>query len=211
MDDQLIARLIDAAHTTLKDRTAELDALDEALGDGDHGSNLARGFAALASRREHLAGEPLGRALERAGGIIEAEAGGAGGRFYGALLTGMGQATPAATPDPTEMAAMLRAGVAAVQARGQAGKGDKTLLDVLIPVARTMESLVAEGRMDALGGRMLAAAAHGLHSTTHMVARHGLAADLGPASVNRLDPGACSCALLIGAVLGVLDRHQQTA
>jgi hypothetical protein len=58
---------------------------------------------------------------------------------------------------------------------------------------------------------MLAAAAHGLHATTHMVARHGLAADLGPASVNRLDPGACSCALLIGAVLGVLDRQVETA
>lgn len=212
MDDQLLARLIDAAHTTLRGRVVELDALDEAIGDGDHGTNLSRGLAALARQGQELAAEPLGQALQRAGGIIEDETGGAGGRCYGALLAGMGRAAPAAgLPRAAEMAAMLRAGVAAVEARGNARAGDKTLLDVLLPVAQTVERLVAEGRAEALGGRMLAAAAHGLHATTHMVAKHGLAADLGPASVNRLDPGACSCALLIGAVLGVLERPVATA
>lgn len=207
----MLARSIDAMHRTIVDRAAELDALDEAIGDGDHGTNLAKGFAAVAAQRDEIAGMPLRTALERIGYLLETEAGGAGGAFYGALFTGMGRATPAGPVGPTELAAMLRAGVAAVERKGDARKGEKTLLDVLIPVAQALESLLAEGRTDQLGARVLAAAAHGLHATTHMVAKHGLAADLGVASVNRLDPGACSCALLIGAVVGALEDERKAA
>lgn len=210
--DEALVRLIDAAHATIRDHAAELDALDEAIGDGDHGANLSRGLAAVAVRRDELARLGLGPALQRIGQLLEAETGGAGGTYYGALLTGMGRAAPAAgSPGAAELVAMLRAGVAAVEAKGHASKGDKTLLDVLIPVAQAMERLVAEGQLDRIGGRMMAAAAHGLHATTHMMAKHGLAADLGPASVNRLDPGACSCALLIGAVVGALERNEAPA
>ena len=63
------------------------------------------------------------------------------------------------------------------------------MLDVLLPVAQTLKRLIAEGRTDELGARLVAAAAHGLHQTTQMEAKRGLAADLGVASVNRLDPG----------------------
>lgn len=211
MDKNVLARAIDAMHRTIEGRAAELDALDEAIGDGDHGANLARGLSAVARQRDTIAALPLREALERIGHILETETGGAGGTYYGALFTGMGRAAPAGPLGPTELAAMLRAGVAAVQAKGDARKGEKTLLDVLIPVAQTMESLLAEGRVDQLGARAMAAAAHGLHATTHMMAKHGLAADLGVASVNRLDPGACSCALLVGAVVGALEGSEMAA
>lgn len=207
MDDEpLLARLIEAAHATISGRAAELDALDEAIGDGDHGTNLARGLAVVAAQRGQLAGLPWGAALERAAALLERETGGAGGAFYGALLRGMaGGAPPAGSPGPADLAAMLRDGVAAVQAKGGAKKGEKTLLDVLLPAAQAVDALAREGRGE-LGGRLVAAAAHGLHATTHMVARHGLAAALEGASVNRLDPGALSCALLIGACVGVLEQ-----
>ena len=210
--DEVLVRLIDASHATIRDHAAQLDALDEAIGDGDHGTNLAKGVAAVAAARGELAGLDLKAALPRIGRLLEDETGGAGGAYYGALLTAMGRAAPTGRmPGPAELVAMLRAGIAAVEAKGRATKGDKTLLDVLIPVAQAMEGLVAEGRVDQLGGRMMAAAAHGLHATTHMVAKHGLAADLGPASVNRLDPGACSCALLVGAIVGALESGQKAA
>lgn len=212
MTELPLARLIDAAHETIVGHRAQLDALDEAIGDGDHGTNLARGLAALSARRQDLAALPLDHALQRMGELLAAETGGAGGRCYGALLTGMGRAAAAAGPlGPAGLAGMLRAGVAAVEAEGGATKGDKTLLDVLIPVAQAVETLVAQGRTDQLGGRLVAAAAHGLHATTHMEAKHGLAADLGPASVNRLDPGACSCALLVGALVSALEAADQPA
>jgi dihydroxyacetone kinase-like protein len=203
--DDLFVRLIQAAHRTIESHAVELDALDEAIGDGDHGSNLARGLAAVAARSSEFQRQPLGAALQQVGTILAKETGGAGGTFYGALFRGMGEAAPATQPSVGDLSQMLKAGIAVVQAEGQAVKGDKTLLDVLLPVSQSLQMLVAEGRSDQLGARMVAAAGHGLHATTHMEAKRGLAADLGVASVNRLDPGACSCALVIGAVVGVLE------
>lgn len=212
MSESMLARVIDAMHRTIESHTVELNALDEAIGDGDHGTNLAKGFAAVAAQKGEIAGLPLGAALRRIGGILEQEVGGDSGALYGALFTGMGEAASERAPSPAELAAMLKAAAAAVQAKGGAKKGDKTMLDVLIPVAQTYERLVAEGRADDQpGARLVAAAAHGLHTTTQMQAKRGQAADLGVASVNRLDPGACSCALLIGAVVGVLEPEPKTA
>ncbi|MFO1073534.1 MAG: DAK2 domain-containing protein [Geminicoccaceae bacterium] len=211
MTTELLTRLIEAADTTISGHAAQLDALDEAIGDGDHGTNLARGLAVLNEQRQQLAAMPLAQALDHAAVVIEREVGGAGGTFYAALLIGMARAAPAGNPGLADLAAMLRAGVAAVQAKGHARKGEKTLVDVLLPSAQVLDALVAEGRTDQIGARVLAAAAHGLHSTTHMIAKHGLAAALEAASVNRLDAGACSCALLIGACVGVLEQPAQAA
>jgi phosphoenolpyruvate---glycerone phosphotransferase subunit DhaL len=211
-EQQLVVRLVDAMHATIQGRTTELDALDEAIGDGDHGTNLARAFATVAAAKAQLAGLPLGEALRRVGRTLADETGGASGRLYGALFRGMGEAAPAGhVPTAGELVGMLQAGIDAVQAETGAKKGDKTLLDVLIPVSQSLRNLVEQGRTDQLGARALAAAAHGLHATTNMQAKHGLAADLGAASINRIDPGACSCALLIGAVVGALETGQQAA
>src|SRR5262249_52227083 len=136
---------------------------------------------------------------------------GDGGTYLGLLLKAAGAAAPAAGPGSDDLLTMLQAGIEAVQAKGGARKGDKTMLDVLIPVAQGMRSVLAAGQVDQLGGRVIAAAAHGLHATTHMEAKHGLAADLGVASVNRMDAGACSCALMLGAVVGVLEDGRKAA
>ena len=206
MDQLPIASLIEAMHGTIQGHAVQLDALDQAIGDGDHGTNLTKGLAALATQRERLGGLPLAAALREAGEIMNAEVGGDGGRIYAALCRGMADAAPAGAVGPAELAAMLDAGVAAVKAEGGAAKGDKTLLDVLLPVAQGVRSQISIGQPEGIGARIVAAAAHGLHGTTHLQAKHGLAADLGVASVNRIDPGACSCALLFGAVVGALER-----
>src|SRR3954454_3309675 len=211
MDEQPLARLIEAMHATISSHATQLDALDEAIGDCDHGTNRARGFAALTAERARLGSLPLGQGLQEAATILERETGGAGGKYYGLVCRAMGAATPERYPDVNDLLAMLEAGIAAAQAEGGAKKGDKTLLDVLIPVVQGLRMQLAQGPVDQLGARILAAAAHGLHSTTHMQAKHGLAADLGVASLNRLDPGACSCALLFGAVVGALEPSQEAA
>jgi dihydroxyacetone kinase-like protein len=211
MDEPMLARLIEAMHSTIQGHAVQLDALDEAIGDGDHGTNLAKAFAALATERTRLAAAPMADALREAGDVMAREAGGNGGRFYAALCRGLAEAAPSGPIGPDGLAAMLDAAVAAVRAEGGAGKGDKTLLDVLEPVAQGVRSQIAGGNPAGIGARIMAAAAHGLHSTTHMQAKHGLAADLGVASVNRLDPGACSCALLFGSAVGALERSQEAA
>jgi dihydroxyacetone kinase-like protein len=210
MDQQAIARLIEAMHGTIQGHAVQLDALDEAIGDGDHGTNLAKAFAALSTQRARLAGLPLAQALGEVADMLMAEAGGDGGRFYAALCRGMAGAPPGGYVGPADLATMLDAGVAAVKAEGGAAKGDKTLLDVLIPVAQGVRSQLQIGQPEGIGARIVAAAAHGLHSTTHLQAKHGLAADLGVASVNRIDPGACSCALLFGAAVGALEQSDAT-
>jgi phosphoenolpyruvate---glycerone phosphotransferase subunit DhaL len=211
MIEPLLPRLIESMHRTIESHTDQLNALDEAIGDGDHGTNLARGFAAIAAERDRIAALPLGAALHEMGALLEREVGGAGGTYYGLLFKAMGGAAPGTPPTPADLSAMLQAGVEAVQAKGGARKGEKTLLDVLIPVSQSVRSLVAAGNTGQLGGRIVAAAAHGLHQTTQMEAKHGLAADLGVASINRLDAGACSCALLFGAVVGALEQGQKAA
>lgn len=211
MDAQTLAQLVDAMHGTINGHIAQLDALDEAIGDGDHGTNLARGLDAVLAQRQHLITSPLGEALQEAGWLVERAAGGDGGKYYGLLLRAAGAAAPTGVPTHDELYAMLQAGIEAVQAKGGARKGEKTMLDVLIPVAQGMRSVLATGRTEQLGGRIIAAAAHGLHATTHMQAKHGLAADLGVASVNRMDAGACSCALLLGAIVGALENSLKAA
>ncbi len=208
MDAQTLARLIDVVHGTIKGHVLQLDALDEAIGDGDHGTNLARGLGVVVAERERLEGLPLGKALQEIGWIVERETGGDGGTYYGLLLKAAGGAAPVGTPGVEDLFAMLQAGIEAIQGKGGARKGEKTMLDVLIPVAQGMRSVIASGRLEQLGGRIVAAAAHGLHATTHMQAKHGLAAALGVASVNRMDAGACSCALLLGAVVGAFDERK---
>ena len=212
MAEPKLVRLIDAMSATIAGHAVQLDALDEAIGDGDHGTNLGKALAALAARSGELAGLPLAEALRRIGDLVAAEAGGDGGRYYGALCHGMADAADgSAVVAPEGLAAMLDGGIAAVRAAGGAAKGDKTLLDVLIPVAQGVRSQIDSGRPEGIGARIVAAAAHGLHGTTHLQAKHGLAADLGPASVNRIDPGACSCALLLGAAVGALESAPEPA
>jgi dihydroxyacetone kinase-like protein len=130
--------------------------------------------------------------------------GGASGPLYGTLFIDMGKATPAAAPTLADLSVMLDAGIRGVKARGKAEVGMKTMLDVLCPVADTLRSLVDQNETDGLDERIIAAAGHALHRTADMVAKRGRASFLGERSKGHLDPGACSSALLIGAVVGVL-------
>lgn len=205
MPDPTVERVLDACVATIRAHEPALTALDAAIGDGDHGLNLLRGAGALDGARGELVGLPLADALRRAGEIVGCEVGGNGGTVYAALLRTMAQMAPAGRPDLAALASMLEAGVAAAQEASGARRGDKTMLDVLIPVVEALKEVARERRPETAGGRAVAAAAYGLHATTRLEARRGLAADLGAASTNHMDPGALSAALLVGAVVGALE------
>ena len=191
-EPELIRALALGAQATIAAHAAELTALDQAIGDGDHGLNMARGFDAVAAAADELAALEPGAALHKAGMILVMKVGGASGPLYGSLLMGMGKAAPAAP------AAMLAAGVEAVKARGKSDVGAKTMLDVLGPVA---DALAAGAGTAELRG--IAAAA--LAATRPMRATKGRAAFLGERSVGHLDPGARSAALLVGVACDVLE------
>jgi len=199
MSEDLMRRLIARCHTAIADHADELTALDQAIGDGDHGFNMVRGFAAVAEATEEIVALAPGEALKKAGTVLVMKVGGASGPLYGSLLMGMGKAAPEGVIDRAAIATMLASGVEAVKARGKSDAGAKTMLDVLVPV---QDALAAGGDM----AQARAAADAGLAATKDMQATKGRASFLGERSIGHLDPGARSSALLVHAVCDVLEE-----
>ncbi|MFJ8050265.1 dihydroxyacetone kinase subunit DhaL [Streptomyces luteogriseus] len=175
------------------DREAErLTALDSPIGDADHGSNLLRGFTAVAAALEKEPPGTPGGVLTLAGRQLISTVGGASGPLYGTLLRRTGKALgDAGEVSAQQLAEALRAGVDAVMTLGGAAPGDKTMIDALVPA------------VDALGDSFTAArtaAEEGAVATTPLQARKGRASYLGERSIGHQDPGATSAALLIAGL-----------
>ncbi|GIL02196.1 MAG: dihydroxyacetone kinase subunit L [Alphaproteobacteria bacterium] len=196
----LMRSLAERMRATIIAHADELTALDQAIGDGDHGINMSRGFNAIGEQTDAIAALPFGEALRKAGMTLVMKVGGASGPLYGSALMEMGKASAAAPASRDELAGMLAAGISAVKARGKSEAGAKTMLDVMIPV----HAAIAAG--SDLGG-VRAAADAALAATRGMRATKGRAAFLGERSVGHLDPGARSTALLIHAVCDVLEAN----
>ncbi|MFF9106237.1 dihydroxyacetone kinase subunit DhaL [Streptomyces rubrogriseus] len=192
LDADFFRRWMTAA-TALVDREADrLTALDSPIGDADHGSNLQRGFTAVAATLEKEAPDTPGAVLILAGRQLISTVGGASGPLYGTLLRRTGKAlgdSPEVSAD--QLAEALRAGVDVVRTLGGAAPGDKTMVDALVPA------------VDALGDSFAAArtaAVEGAEATTPLQARKGRASYLGERSIGHQDPGATSSALLFVAL-----------
>jgi dihydroxyacetone kinase-like protein len=191
---------IDAAQAAVAAHHAEILALDQAIGDGDHVLNLLRGLEALQGLRAQLEVEELAAALKRAGGKVLSTVGGSSGPLFATLLLGMAQA---AEPQggPAGLARMFAAGVRAVQERGKTGRGSKTMMDVLIPVSERFLALAEAGTaLPALADELVLEAERGMFATRDMLATKGRASFLGERSLGHIDPGARSSQLMISAV-----------
>jgi dihydroxyacetone kinase-like protein len=194
IDETRLRAMIDAVTTTIAAHAEELTALDSAIGDGDHGANMKRGFDAVAADAAALASKPLPEALKAIGTKLVMTVGGASGPLYGTLFLALGKEL-AATPD--DFAGALRRAVDAVAARGKSQLGQKTMLDVLYPVA----DAVAAGKGLAA---IVAVADTEVDATRNRLAIRGRASFLGERSVGHVDPGARSSALIVAAVAGAL-------
>lgn len=203
MGPDVTGRLIDAAVAAIRDHAEELTRLDQAIGDGDHGINMKRGFDAVAELAD-IKALPLGDALQKLGMTLVMKVGGASGPLYGSLFMAMGKAVAADPADCGQVAAMLAAGVAAVKKRGKSEVGEKTMLDVLAPVADTVRDGGSKTARELLV-LVRAAADSGLEATRNIRATKGRASFLGERSVGHLDPGARSSQLLVHAMCRVLE------
>jgi dihydroxyacetone kinase-like protein len=184
-----------------------LTQLDSAIGDGDHGVNLTRGFRAVG---EALAGSAddlaPGRRLILAGKTLVSTVGGASGPLWGTALRRAGRALGDAPElDGAALADALDAALAGVVELGAAEPGDKTMVDALRPAALALRAAVEAGATlgDALGAAA-AAAADGARETVPMQARKGRASYLGERSIGHEDPGAASTVLIVGALARAL-------
>jgi dihydroxyacetone kinase-like protein len=185
---------------------AHLSALDGAIGDGDHGVNMRKGFLLAGERLKP--GATLAEALETLGSTLLDEIGGAMGPLYGSMFLAMGAAAQGpATIDAARFDAMLDAGVNVVLEIGGARPGDKTLVDVLVPArAAFAESIAAGEPFDVALRAMATAAESGRDATRDLVARIGRASRLGDRSIGAIDAGAASAALILSTLASSIGR-----
>ena len=203
MKTEFLRAVIDGAAETMRARSPELTELDQAIGDGEHGTNLQRGFNAIEAAADEISALDFGPALQKAGMTLVTTVGGASGPLYGSLLMSMGKAAASEPTDRASFAAVFSEGVDAVKRRGKSDVGAKTMLDVLVPV---LEALRSNNGDAAAAARK--AADEGLESTRNMLATKGRASFLGERSVGHLDPGARSSALLVHVVCDLIEESQ---
>lgn len=189
---------IRAFRDAVQQHKEELTALDSAIGDADHGSNLARGMDAVVAKLDTVPASPA-ELFKTVGMTLVSSVGGASGPLYGTLFLRMGPALATeGTVDAAALGAALRAGVEGVVARGKAEPGDKTMIDALLPALNAWD---AAGDDLAAAARAAAdAAAAGRDATEPLVARKGRASYLGDRSAGHVDPGAASSTLMIEAL-----------
>jgi dihydroxyacetone kinase-like protein len=201
-----------ATAAVVEEHAAELTKLDSAIGDGDHGTNMNRGFKAAVQRLDGLEGDQdFGGVFKAVGMALIGKVGGASGPLYGSLFLGMGKElgdTGAAENqvEDERLAAALRAGYDSVVARGKAQLEDKTMLDAWHPALEALDAALAEDRE--LGPALdeaAAAAETGMKATIPMIARKGRASYLGERSRDHQDPGATSTHLILQTLADVVN------
>lgn len=179
-----------------------LTELDSAIGDADHGANMARGMTAVMERLDAAPQATIEELLKTVGMTLVSSVGGASGPLYGTFFLRAGVAAgPVSELDGVALGAVVRAGVDGVIARGKAEPGDKTMIDAMVPAVDALDAALADGDDVAVATRAAAdAAAAGRDATLPLVARKGRASYLGERSADHLDPGAASTALLFEAL-----------
>ncbi|MGI8564397.1 MAG: dihydroxyacetone kinase subunit DhaL [Candidatus Dormibacter sp.] len=179
-----------------------LTQLDSAIGDGDHGTNVTRGFAAVVEALDGEKDAPPGRLLILAGRTLVSTVGGASGPLWGSALRSGGRVLgDSPTFDGQQVVEVLAAALASIKDLGAAAPGDKTMVDALEPAVEKLRGEVAAGAQPAAALASAAAAAEaGMEATIPLQARKGRASYLGERSIGHQDPGATSTALILRAL-----------
>lgn len=202
MNTESILRAAEAIQAALLAHEADIEALDRAIGDGDHFINMKRGAAVVVAMRDELAALAPDAALQKIGMKLLSSIGGASGPLIASFFLAMAKTMQERGADGwPQIAAAFAAGVAAIQSRGKADVGEKTMLDVLIPVSRCFTRLAEAGTEPAaLCAELKREAVQGMESTRDMIASKGRAAFLGERAIGHIDPGAKTSQVMICTV-----------
>lgn len=192
----------------IREQRDVLTNLDTPIGDADHGANLDRGFRAVVATLPALEGRDAGTLLRSAGMRLIATVGGASGPLYGTAFRRAGAMVDGQyTLTARELLALLRAFTDGVRITGKAERGQKTMLDALLPAVETLEVQLNAGAPLAAAMHCAASAADaGAQATIPLMARRGRAALLGERTIGHQDPGATSSALLVRALAVTLTE-----
>lgn len=192
---------------------AYLTQLDAPIGDADHGTNMARGFSAVAGKLPAYGDKTISEILKDVGMTLVSTVGGSSGPLYGTLFLTMNTAAWDQEQLTAEQVARLFSkGLEGVMQRGKAEPGEKTMVDALKPAVDALQSAIAAGQsLTAALQAALIAAEQGMKDTIPMEARKGRASYLGERSIGHQDPGATSAYLLIRAAAEVWGAAEAKA
>ena len=202
MKTEFILQAAQAVNNAILANESEIESLDREIGDGDHYINMKRGCATVIAMHDELATLTPDAALQKIGMKLLSTIGGASGPLIASFFMAMAKTVKEqGAGSLPQIAAAFAAGVEAIKLRGKADVGEKTMLDVLIPVARTFQKLAGENTdRIALFDAVKREAEQGMLSTRDLIATKGRAAFLGERAIGHIDAGAKSSQVMITAV-----------
>ena len=190
---------LEKVQNTILQNKDEIEKLDQQIGDGDHIFNILRGLEESSKLKELLIKKPIDEIFKQLGIKIMTTVGGSSGALFATLLIAMSKNYNSELTDQENISNMLKQGVEAMKKRGKADVGEKTMLDVLIPVSKKLEECKEEN-FNIIAKKIKEVAEKGMLSTKDMLATKGRASFLGERSIGHIDPGARSSQLAIDAI-----------
>ena len=204
MTNSFIIKCIDSVAKTIINAEEEIESLDRAIGDGDHYINIKRGSIAVQSVKSELTTLPPDQAFKKIGMTLMASVGGASGPLFASFFLALANEVSGES-NLQQFSKGFTSGVESIMDRGKSKLGDKTMLDVLIPVSKKLESLANEGcEKQKLIKEIDLVAMAGVIATKDMMTSKGRSAGLAERAVGHIDPGAKTCQLIISTVCNEL-------
>ena len=204
MDSEKIFNALNQIKLSIDQHNDEIEKLDQEIGDGDHIFNIQRGIKESLDLKDELSEQAPGEVLKKIGMKIMTTVGGSSGALFATLLMGMSKKYNDELSDQKNIAAMFAEGVEAMKKRGKSNLGEKTMLDVLIPVSNELQKLSDEENIKRIAEKIKVAAEKGMLSTKDLIATKGRASFLGERAKGHIDPGARSSQLAIEAICNTI-------
>jgi phosphoenolpyruvate---glycerone phosphotransferase subunit DhaL len=204
----LMPEIIAAIDAQISEHADTITALDQAIGDGDHVFNLQRGLQALQTVSNDISTLDWPAAWQKIGMTVMAAIGGASGSLYATLFISLHKHSRELGTDISAFANAFALAIDAVKQRGKADVGEKTMLDVWVPVAQTLQRDVTQAlTLKDILDHVSDVANAGVESTRDMLATKGRASFLGERSLGHIDAGAKTAALIVEAITKVIKAH----
>lgn len=204
----LMLQALESMCDTIEDEKDYLSDLDGAIGDGDHGVNMAKCFREVKIKLAASSAEDVGTLFKDVGMVVLNSVGGAMGALYGTFFLKLSQESAGKSDvNLSDLVAMFQTGEQGILDIGKANPGDKTLIDTLSPAVRAIEAAEKEGKTlaEALAD-FKQAAKKGMESTRDMLAKIGRASRLGERTIGHQDAGATSCYFILRSLASAVTN-----
>ena len=208
MDSEKIFNTLNQIKLSIDQNKDEIEKLDQEIGDGDHIFNIQRGIKESLDLKDELNGQAPNEVLKKIGMKIMTTVGGSSGALFATLLLGMSKKYNDELSDQKNIASMVAEGVEAMKKRGKADLGEKTMLDVLIPVSDELRKLSDQEDVKSIAEKIKVTAEKGMLSTKNIIATKGRASFLGERAKGHIDPGARSSQLAIEAICNTILENK---